>query len=186
MAFDPIRNVTVLYGGLANVGWDRDETWEYNGSTWTQRIVGVNPGQRRGHAMTFDPSRGKIILTGGNMYSNDGEMWEWNGTTWAAVPGAPGPREFHAMVYDTSAQALVMYGDDDGQLWQGSSLPACDTADFNKDGDIGTDQDIEAFFACLAGHCCGACGSADFNKDGDLGTDQDIESFFRVLAGGSC
>jgi opacity protein-like surface antigen len=60
------------------------------------------------------------------------------------------------------------------------------TADFNHDGDVGTDDDIEAFFACLAGSCCAACGSADFNGDGDTGTDADIESFFRVLAGGPC
>jgi hypothetical protein len=60
------------------------------------------------------------------------------------------------------------------------------SADFNFDGDSGTDQDIEAFFACLAGNCCPTCASADFNGDGDTGTDQDIESFFRVLAGGAC
>jgi hypothetical protein len=63
----------------------------------------------------------------------------------------------------------------------------CD-ADFNCDGDVATDADIEAFFACLAGNCPGAeCGSgADFNADGDVATDADIESFFRVLAGRSC
>jgi uncharacterized membrane protein len=65
-------------------------------------------------------------------------------------------------------------------------LGDCQTADFNGDGDVGTDADIEDFFACLAGNCCAACGSADFNGDGDVGTDGDIESFFRVLAGGSC
>jgi hypothetical protein len=62
---------------------------------------------------------------------------------------------------------------------------AC-TNDFNNDGDFGTDQDIEAFFACLAGNCCGLCGTADFNGDGDTGTDQDIEAFFRVLSGSPC
>ena len=60
------------------------------------------------------------------------------------------------------------------------------TSDFDGDGDVGTDADIEAFFACLAGNCCPTCGSADFNGDGDLGTDADIEAFFRVLAGGNC
>ncbi len=60
------------------------------------------------------------------------------------------------------------------------------SADFNGDGDIGTDADIESFFACLAGTCCDSCGSADFNNDGDIGTDADIETFFRVLAGGGC
>ncbi len=66
--------------------------------------------------------------------------------------------------------------------------PTCGSADFDGDGDVGTDADIEAFFACLAGSCCPACypGGADFNADGDVGTDADIESFFRVLAGGNC
>jgi uncharacterized membrane protein len=62
--------------------------------------------------------------------------------------------------------------------------PVCTTADFNCDGDIGTDADIEGFFACLAGQCppWPCCTSADFNGDGDIGTDADIESFFRVLS----
>ncbi len=66
--------------------------------------------------------------------------------------------------------------------------PVCGTADFDGDGDTGTDADIEAFFACLSGNCCPTCWhlGADFNGDGDTGTDADIESFFRVLAGGEC
>ena len=65
-------------------------------------------------------------------------------------------------------------------------LITCGRADFNGDGDAGTDADVEAFFACLSGNCCPTCGSVDFNSDGDVGTDQDIESFFRVLAGAPC
>jgi hypothetical protein len=66
------------------------------------------------------------------------------------------------------------------------TAPGGCSADFNHDGDTGTDQDIDAFFACLGGSCCATCDSADFNGDGDVGTDADIESFFRVLGGGSC
>jgi hypothetical protein len=63
----------------------------------------------------------------------------------------------------------------------------CCRNDFNGDGDIGTDLDIAAFFACLGGNCCATCPpNADFNCDGDVGTDADIASFFRVLAGQSC
>jgi hypothetical protein len=62
----------------------------------------------------------------------------------------------------------------------------CWPPDFDGDGSAGTEEDIEAFFACLAGRCCTLCGSVDFNSDGDFGTDQDIEAFFRVLAGGTC
>jgi hypothetical protein len=66
--------------------------------------------------------------------------------------------------------------------------PVCGSADFNCDGAVATDADIESFFACLAGSCppppC--TSTADFNGDGAVATDQDIEAFFRVLAGGSC
>jgi hypothetical protein len=64
----------------------------------------------------------------------------------------------------------------------------CESADFNCDGDVGTDADIEAFFACIAGTCPAppCMNTADFNGDGDIGTDADIEAFFRVLSGGTC
>ncbi|HYE62047.1 MAG TPA: VCBS repeat-containing protein [Phycisphaerales bacterium] len=67
-------------------------------------------------------------------------------------------------------------------------LPGCGTSDFNGDGDFGTDQDIEAFFACIGGFCCTTCCpcGSDFNGDGDYATDQDIEAFFRILGGGPC
>jgi hypothetical protein len=58
--------------------------------------------------------------------------------------------------------------------------------DFNNDGDFGTDADIEAFFACLAGNCCAYCETMDVNNDGDFGTDADIEFFFRLLVGEGC
>jgi hypothetical protein len=70
----------------------------------------------------------------------------------------------------------------------GTITPCCGSADFNCDGDVGTDADIESFFACLSGSCPAApcTGTADFNGDGDVGTDADIEAFFRVLGGGTC
>jgi hypothetical protein len=64
----------------------------------------------------------------------------------------------------------------------------CESVDFNCDGAIATDADIEAFFSCLSGECppppCG--NTADFDGDGATATDADIEAFFRVLAGGHC
>jgi subtilisin-like proprotein convertase family protein len=64
----------------------------------------------------------------------------------------------------------------------------CGSADFNCDGAFGTDTDIEAFFACIAGTCppppC--TSTADFDGDTHPGTDADIEAFFRVLSGLPC
>jgi hypothetical protein len=98
---------------------------------------------------------------------------------------------------ETSALSLALARDGElvagGFFTQAGGFPSAflahwelPSADFNHDGDPGTDADIEAFFACLGGNCCPTCGSADFNGDGDVGTDQDIDSFFRVLGGGNC
>jgi hypothetical protein len=62
----------------------------------------------------------------------------------------------------------------------------CCTNDFNHNGEIVEDSDIEDFFRCLGGDCCSSCAGPDFNCDGDAATDADIESFFRVYAGGPC
>lgn len=132
VAYDPTRQVTVLYGGG---GQGFSDTWEWNGSFWTQRSVS-GPGVRDGHAMVFDPLRGRIVLFGGQ---NGGALasstFEYDGVAWTerAVAG-PLPRRLHAMLFDPRSQSVVVFGgvrseggvttyfDDtwswDGQIWQ--------------------------------------------------------------------
>jgi hypothetical protein len=94
------------------------------------------------------------------------------------------------VVGDLGGASVVEGGLDDFVITARTCTPpsTCGSADFNCDGDIATDADIEAFFACIAGTCppppC--TSTADFNGDGDYATDADIEAFFRVLAGGTC
>ncbi len=100
-------------------------------------------------------------------------------------PGAANPLAgWTATVNEVGPYSIYLTG----VCFLGPTGPVCGTADFDGDGDTGTDADIESFFACLAGNCCATCysGGADFDADGDTGTDADIESFFRVLAGGPC
>jgi len=67
-----------------------------------------------------------------------------------------------------------------------AGAPSCAPcpADFDGDGDEGTDADIEAFMAALAGSPCATCLSTDIDGDGDEGTDADIEAFFIIISGG--
>lgn len=100
--------------------------------------------------------------------------------------------EFGSMVLDIRGNRMdASFLDDAGgvrdrfAIVKGPGNP-CGSADFDGDGDVGTDLDIEAFYACIGGNCCPACGSPDFDGDGDQGTDADIAAFFRVLGGGNC
>ncbi len=112
----------------------------------------------------------------------------WNGVSWSAVNLNEGTPLIALSAFGNELEVgNGAFGSEAG--WERlTPIPCCGSADFNCDGDLGTDSDIAAFFACLAGACppppC--TSNADFNGDGDLGTDADIEAFFRVLGGGSC
>jgi hypothetical protein len=134
----------------------------------TQSVIGALPSP--GFTLTFDSNAFETAMenvdTLGSLYAAGLVTVDNN------VTGLP------ADVCFTAATAVYF----------GFGVNGCGTADFNCDGDIGTDSDIEAFFACLAGSCpfFPCANNADFNADGDVGTDQDIEAFFRVLGGGVC
>ena len=89
MAYDPDRKVTVLYGGENTAAGNTvvlGETWEFNGTTWTQRTPAANPGKRTKAAMAYDPVRKQMVLFGGNNGTNLlRDAWTWDGTTWAQI-----------------------------------------------------------------------------------------------------
>ncbi len=113
MAYDSARGVTVLFGGVldSNGTTNSAETWEWNGTAWTQR-VGSGPSARRGHAMAFDSARGVTVLFGGfDSVTNNAETWEWNGVAWTQrVVDGPTPRRYHTMAYDATRGVTVLFG----------------------------------------------------------------------------
>jgi len=91
MTFDPMRGVVVLYGGAGKempgvAGLNvLDDMWTWDGQKWT-RVNAVGPGKRLLHAMAFDPTRGRLVLYGGE----DGmklfdDLWEWDGKEWLVI-----------------------------------------------------------------------------------------------------
>jgi hypothetical protein len=126
MTYDSSRHVTVLFGGTG-VGM-YDDTWEWNGITWTKVNNGggggvTNPSPRLQHAMTYDSFRNVTVLFGGDDGADDDETWEWNGTTakWAKVNDGggggvtnPSRRSWHTMAYDSSRHVTVLFGGNDG------------------------------------------------------------------------
>jgi probable HAF family extracellular repeat protein len=147
-------------------------------SVQTLTVVGTaGLGGSSSHAFLWTPALGMVDL---NAYlpTRGISLAGWE-LTWANAVSADGLTIVgHGLHGGGNAEAWV------ADLHQPPTR--CGSADFNHDGDTATDQDIEAFFACIAGNCCPQCDSADFNGDGDVATDADIESFFRVLAGGPC
>ncbi|MBY0263075.1 MAG: hypothetical protein K2Q20_12075, partial [Phycisphaerales bacterium] len=115
-AFDAGRQRTVLFGGLGSLSETLDDTWEFDGSAWSE-IVGlvVRPAPRQRFGFAYDAARQNTVLFGGQ--DDDGSVlddtWTFNGTAWAqaAVGSQPPPaRTAHAIAYDAARQKVVLFG----------------------------------------------------------------------------
>jgi len=123
VAFDTQRNVLVTFGGCAlNLGGPcqstRDETWEWNGRTWSHLNPPHHPGERTAPAMAYDPVLQQTILFGGTTQALgvQTDTWVWDGLDWTqrtplSAPPAAGP-----IAYDPSQSGVVMAAG--GQLWR--------------------------------------------------------------------
>jgi hypothetical protein len=114
MAYDEARQRTVLFGG--HVG--ADETWEWDGTNWTQLKPTVSPSGKIYHAMAYDSKRGRTVLFGGT--AGGDETWEWDGKNWYLMRPAISPpaRAYHVMCYDSVRQRSVMYGGNHTDTWE--------------------------------------------------------------------
>jgi len=112
MAYDPVRQRVVLFGGTVN-GVHQSDTWTFDGINWTRVLPATVPTQRYGHRMAFDAARGEVVMFGGHrgdIRMND--TWVWNGTAWTLKTPAssPSPREYYTLCYDAARQETVLFG----------------------------------------------------------------------------
>ena len=106
---------TFMFGGqsIGTYATLLNETWEWNGTTWSQVVVanGAGPSARIGHAMAASAST--AVMFGGkgdNAQFND--TWSFNGTTWSqlAPTASPSVRSDAVMSYDSTNSLWVLFG----------------------------------------------------------------------------
>jgi hypothetical protein len=131
MVYDPVRRVTVLFGGHVGENPAMADTWAWNGRAW-QKLADQGPPGRSTHRMVFDTRRGRIVMFGGwgaNGLLND--TWAWDGQRWTQLSDrGPAPRFATRMAYDTNRDRIVLFGgrgqssdfgdtwEFDGQVWR--------------------------------------------------------------------
>ncbi len=132
LAFDSKRDVVLTFGGqFDNAGTMLSrETWEYDGTMWSQQFPVNAPPARRYHKMSYDADRDVVVLFGGQ--DDNGllnETWEYDrvSDSWlqrnthvgAMVPLA---RKSHGMAYDSVRKVTVMYAGSRpqflGDIWE--------------------------------------------------------------------
>jgi hypothetical protein len=112
-AYDEKRDVLALYGGRpVELGKCSQETWEWDGQTWTEKDV--PPPTACDHVkMVYDSSSGAAVLFSGlNPDENPvNETWSWNGQEWKLLgDDGPGSRGHFGFVYDPAHEQTLLYG----------------------------------------------------------------------------
>lgn len=117
MAFDSARGVTVLFGGVDYTAgyYGSDDTWEWDGAAWTQKMPQQSPPERYGASIAYDSTHQRVMLFGGYSESTVQalhDLWAYDGNTWQQISTLhlPPARVGAKMVYDEAHQQLVLAG----------------------------------------------------------------------------
>lgn len=119
IAYDPVRQRTVVFGGRDPNGAWLQGTLEWDGTVWTNVTPsGANPPGRAAAMMEYHAGLDRVVLYGGlagtasSAGSYLGDTWYWDGTSWTQVfPGVvPSPRASSGFVYDPLRERCLMFG----------------------------------------------------------------------------
>lgn len=125
MAYFPGPNLTYMYGGRDETGNSEDDTWAWNGTSWSEVNTGTsNPGRRSSTRMVYAQNLDVIVLFGGQNCVNSSCMVS-NNETWFFDPskpnnlkwqpcGCPGERPIartsEALGYHFDAEYVLLFG----------------------------------------------------------------------------
>ena len=113
LIFDTTRNKTLLFGGVHSCCSFLGDTWEWNGTDWTQLSPAQAPFPRQWTDMAYDSQRSLVVLFGGRSgETNYDDTWEWDGVNWTQRFPAhgPSPRYRFRLTYNSARQVTVLYG----------------------------------------------------------------------------
>jgi hypothetical protein len=112
----------VVFGGFDATGYLND-TWVFDGSTWSLVATPSAPPPRAASAMSYDRIAKKLVLFGGfNGTQYLGDTWLWDGATetWseASPTTLPDPVTLPMMFTDPKTGHACMFGGFDGSFYQ--------------------------------------------------------------------
>ncbi len=123
MAMATLGGKVVLFGGSSLDGdggvLDPTDTWEWNGTSWTKRVL-TAPSGRVGHRMATLGAQ--TLLFGGDpnvFQTTPGETWTWNGSAWAGGGTASGPSARSDLSLSALASKIVLFGGSDANIFGG-------------------------------------------------------------------
>lgn len=182
MSYDAARGLVVLFGGNDNNGiGSRDDTWTWDGATWTEANALSRPPALTGHRMAYDAALGRVVLFGGAA-----ETWLWDGMNWADVSSAvsPSARDLFSLSYDEVRQQIVLFGGTVslpgalGDTWVLSTDNVAPVSGFAMN--VGSVSSLSSppasslqSLAVTTDQSCGRCARVTFDGSAPLSADRD-------------
>lgn len=99
--------------GLSNPNHLCDDTWAWNGQSWSQLTMATHPSYRSLASMADNPANGQVLLYGGTAdLGTLGDTWSFSAGTWSQLHPTvnPGQRYGAAFAYDPVLRAPVLFG----------------------------------------------------------------------------
>jgi len=120
MTYDPASGKVIMFGGDNGTTYLND-TWSFDGTTWTQIDTQPAPPARAAAQMTYDSVTQKVVLFGGFNGTYLGDTWLWDGTTlqWTQATPAHQPTPVTGpMLFPDPNGRADLFGGFDGHFYQ--------------------------------------------------------------------
>lgn len=111
IAQDPIRKDVVLFGGISD-NWVVQNTWTWDGTSWTEQNPATQPPPLYYTTGGFDPVLKEVVVFGGGSSAVDQRTtWAWNGSDWSRLSPAKSPaaRERFGTVWDPASRQFLVF-----------------------------------------------------------------------------
>jgi hypothetical protein len=110
MAYDAATSEVVLFGGCCNDETGLfDDTWTWDGTTWTQEHPPTSPNPRSGMGMAYHAKTQRIVIFGGEGGALT-PTWTWDGTTWTQENPADSPQWVEGPGMSEYEGQVMMFG----------------------------------------------------------------------------
>ncbi|MGC2288634.1 MAG: PKD domain-containing protein [Thermoplasmata archaeon] len=123
MAYDPVLSEMVLFDGCSDAACPSNDTWTYDGISWTNitnhRLP--TPSAREGAGLDYDPAFGGVVLFGGSnpdLGLSYGDTWLFTSAGWTNISAKVGyPQKvgggnvawsYGAMAFDPALDTMVV------------------------------------------------------------------------------
>jgi PKD repeat protein len=118
LAFDPLLNGTLMFGGFNQTTFGPDgDTWLFTGGGWTNLTANLSilPSARWAALMTWNPWNDQMVMFGGrDATSTLGDTWVFNASGWTLLTPSASPSarqsQFSVFTADPTMGADYLYG----------------------------------------------------------------------------